>query len=91
VDKCLFLHLGEDIVLQTKDVVAIIDCHIVDESVILKEFIDVNTQKNNIIHISDGSVKSIVITGSKVYFSPMTAVTLKRRSEYMSELEIVNE
>lgn len=87
----MFLHLGEDIVLQTKDIVAIIDSNLVAESVILKEFIDANDKNNNIIHISEGTVKSIVVTENKVYFSPLTAVTLKRRSEYISELEMVNE
>ncbi len=87
----MFLHLGEDIVLQTKEIVAIIDSNVVEESEIVKEFIDVNDRKNNIVHISDGTVKSIVITKKKVYFSPLTAVTLKRRSQYIYELEMVSE
>lgn len=87
----MFLHLGEDIVLQTKEIVAIIDSNIVEESEIIKEFIDVNDRKNNIVHISDGTFKSIVVTENKVYFSPLTAVTLKRRSQYIYELEIVSE
>lgn len=91
MDKCLFLHLGEDIVLQTKEIVAIIDSNLAEESEILKEFIDVNNKKNNIVHISDGTVKSIVVTENKVYFSPLTAVTLKRRSQYIYELEMVSE
>ncbi|EKN68724.1 hypothetical protein M670_02770 [Schinkia azotoformans MEV2011] len=87
----MFLHLGEDIVLQTKEIVAIIDSNLAEESEILKEFIDVNNKKNNIVHISDGTVKSIVVTENKVYFSPLTAVTLKRRSQYIYELEMVSE
>lgn len=87
----MFLHLGEDIVLRTKEIVAIIDSNIVEESEIIKEFIDVNDKKNNIVHISDGTVKSIVVTENKVYFSPLTAVTLKRRSQYIYELEMVSE
>lgn len=91
MDKGLFLHLGEDIVLQTKEIVAIIDSNLAEESEILKEFIDVNDKKNNIVHISDGTVKSIVLTENKVYFSPLTAVTLNRRSQYIYELEMVSE
>lgn len=87
----MFLHLGEDIVLQTKDIIAIIDGNLVNESDILKEFIAVNEKNSNIYIISDGTVKSIVITENKIYFSPLTAVTLKRRSQYISELEMVNE
>ncbi|HHW36655.1 MAG TPA: DUF370 domain-containing protein [Bacillales bacterium] len=87
----MFLHLGEDIVLQTKEIVAIIDSNLVEGSEILMEFIDVNDKNNNIIHISDGTVKSIVITENNVYFSPLTAVTLKRRSQYIYELEMVSE
>lgn len=89
MDQSLFLHLGEDIVLRTKEIVAIIDSNLVQESVILKEFIDINDK--NIVHISDGTVKSIVVTENKVYFSPLTAVTLNRRSQYSFELEMVSE
>lgn len=91
MDRCLFLHLGEDIVLQTKEIVAIIDSNLARESDILKEFIDVSGKNNNIVHISDGAVKSIVVTENKVYFSPLTAVTLNRRSQYNYGLEMVSE
>lgn len=87
----MFIHLGENIVIQTKDVVAIIDGDQIKDSAILNEFVAMNTQTNNIIKISKGMVKSIVVTESKVYFSPLSTVTLKRRSQYVSELEIASE
>lgn len=87
----MFIHLGENIVIQAREMIAIIDGNLVDESTILREFVDINMGKNNIIKISNGSAKSIVITERNVYFSPLSTVTLKRRLQYISELEVNSE
>ncbi|WP_458411495.1 extracellular matrix regulator RemB [Schinkia sp. CFF1] len=87
----MFIHLGENIVIQAREMIAIIDGNLVDESTILREFVDINMGKKNIIKISNGSAKSIVITERNVYFSPLSTVTLKRRLQYISELEVNSE
>ncbi|HHY74942.1 MAG TPA: DUF370 domain-containing protein [Bacillus bacterium] len=87
----MFIHLGENIVIQMKEIIAIVNKDLVKESAMLSEFVEVNMKKNNIVTISNGTVKSIVITESKVYFSPLSTVSLKKRSQYASELETKNE
>lgn len=87
----MFIHLGENIVIQTKDIIAIIDGDLLAKSSILSEFIHLNNKKSNIIEISNGTVKSIIVTKDKIYFSPLSTVTLKRRSQYVSELELIGE
>lgn len=86
----MFIHLGEDIIIQSEDVIAIIDSSLMN-SVILEEFVKINNENNNIVEITDGAVKSIVVTKDRVYFSPFSTVTLKRRSQYVSELELLGE
>ena len=87
----MFIHLGENIVIEMKEVVAIIDGDLLKDSAILNEFVNMNHNNKNIVEISNGPAKSIVVTKNKVYFSPLSAVTLKRRSQYVSELEITSE
>ncbi|WP_102348057.1 extracellular matrix regulator RemB [Bacillus sp. Marseille-P3661] len=86
----MFIHLGEETVIQSKDVIAIIDGELINSSTILTEFIELNHSKNNIVEIN-GSIKSIVVTTNQIYFSPLATNTLKRRSQYISELEILGE
>jgi extracellular matrix regulatory protein B len=90
VEKLVFIHLGEETVIQSKDVIAIIDGELINSSTILNEFIELNHSKNNIVEIN-GSIKSIVVTTNQIYFSPLATSTLKRRSQYISELEILGE
>lgn len=91
MEKCVFIHLGENIVIEMKDVVAIIDGDLLKDSPILNEFVNMNHDNKKIVEISNGTAKSIVVTKNKVYFSPLSTVTLKRRSQYVSELEIISE
>ncbi|WP_017756762.1 extracellular matrix regulator RemB [Calidifontibacillus oryziterrae] len=83
----MFIHLGEDVIIQSDNVVAIIDSSLMN-SIILEEFVKKNYENNNIVEIVEGAVKSIVITKDCIYFSPFSTVTLKRRSQYISELEM---
>lgn len=84
----LFIHLGEDVVIRSKDVVGIIDRQLVDSATIINEFLEGQQEQDNIIKITDEGIKSIVITTEKVYFSPLSSATLKRRSQMISELDL---
>lgn len=87
----MFIHLGEELVIRSEDVIAIIDGQLAESSTIMSEFIKGQERAKNITEVSSGSVKSIVITKDGVYFSPLSSVTLKRRSQMISELEPFNE
>jgi extracellular matrix regulatory protein B len=83
----LFIHLGEDIVIRSMDVIAIIDHQLLDSSVIIREFLQGQQEEKNIKTISQGSAKSVVVTTDQVYISPLSSLTLKRRAQMISELE----
>lgn len=83
----MFIHLGEDIVIRSEDVVAIIDQQLIDSSSIINEFLQGQQDKKNIIEGSKGYIKSVVVTRDRIYFSPLSSVTLKRRAQMISELE----
>lgn len=82
----MYLHIGDDIVVQTDEIVAILDKKLLDSSPILAEFLQ---QKAEItLHLAKKSIKSIVVTTKHVYFSPLASVTLKKRSQqYSIEIE----
>ncbi|WP_374724290.1 extracellular matrix regulator RemB [Calidifontibacillus erzurumensis] len=76
----MFIHLGENIMIRLKEIIAIISYDLLAESEVLKEFVEHNRKKHKIVEISAGTTKSIVVTKSAVYLSPLGASTLKRRS-----------
>lgn len=83
----MFIHLGEEIVIRSEDVVAIIDAQLLGSSTILSEFIAGHHEQKRIVDLANGQTKSVVVTKTKVYFSPLASITLKRRSQMISELD----
>ncbi len=83
----MFIHLGGDIVIRSTEVVAILNNDMRDASAITKGFLLTHEKEDNVICISDELIKSIVVTEKKIYYSPISSLTLKKRSHIISELE----
>lgn len=81
----MFIHLGENVIVRSSDVIAILDRQLLKSSSIVNEFLDV--QKNRVVELANGNTKSVVVTVDKVYYSPLSSSTLKRRAQHVSELE----
>ncbi|MDZ5471642.1 DUF370 domain-containing protein [Bacillus sp. 31A1R] len=77
----MYVHVGEDILVRTKDIIAIIDKESVNSSPFVKEFLNHHSQ--HVFNLSKGSFKSIVVTEEKIYYSPLASGTLKKRSTKM--------
>ena len=75
----MFLHLGSDISVALKDVIAINDYSYL--KTINKEFLKNMRSKKFIIDISDNDPKSFVITDKKIYLSAISSITLKKRAD----------
>ncbi|RXT08903.1 extracellular matrix regulator RemB [Ammoniphilus sp. CFH 90114] len=82
----MFIHLGGDTVVRSTDVIAIIDNHM-ESSKITKEFLDQRSGEQLLIRISKEETKSYVIMHDRVYCSPISSLTLKRRANFVSSLE----
>lgn len=82
----MFIHLGGETVVRSADVVAIIE-HNMDVSKYTKEFLDRKEQDHLLIRISKEETKSYVVMQDKVYCSPISSLTLKRRANFVSSLE----
>jgi hypothetical protein len=78
----MYLYIGEDTLVKTDEIVAILDKKLLESSPSLADFLQ---RKADItLHLAKNSVKSIVVTSKHIYYSPLTSVTLKKRSQQHS-------
>ncbi|MGI8313961.1 extracellular matrix regulator RemB [Halobacillus mangrovi] len=82
----MFIHIGDDNVIQSKDVVAIIDHSLVSSSTIIEEMIFNQRKNRQVVETEDNQAKSIVITEDFIYFSPLSVFTLKKRANMKTTL-----
>ncbi|WP_374703389.1 extracellular matrix regulator RemB [Bacillus sp. V3-13] len=77
----MYLHVGEDILVRTKDIIAILDKDSI-QSPDVGEFLQ--QKGENVINLAKGPFKSVVITDERIYYSPLASGTLKKRSQKLS-------
>ncbi len=80
----MYLHLGGDVVVNLKDVIAIMDLDVTTVSKITREFLTVAEEEGFVINVSDDLPKSYVLTErdneSRLYVSPISSQTLLKRA-----------
>lgn len=81
----MFIHIGNDNVIQSKDVVTIIDRNVVTSSGVMEEMME-NTRKQEIVFGPTDEAKSVVITSEEIYFSSLSVPTLKKRASMISTI-----
>lgn len=88
--KSMFLHIGGDVVIPVKNIIAILDIETTTISKDTKDFLTVAEEEGFIENISDDLPKSFIITEtdkkSKIYLSPISSITLKKRSGYIEDI-----
>lgn len=87
----MFLHIGGDVVIPVKNVIAIFDIETTTISKDTKDFLRVAEEEGFITSISNDIPKSFIITEvdkkSKIYLSPISSVTLQKRSAYLGDID----
>ncbi len=81
----MYLHVGEEVLVRTRDIIAILDVESASSSPFMEEFIA--RQSQQVVRLAKGTAKSIVITGNYIYYSPLASGTLKKRSQKLSVQE----
>ena len=86
----MFLHLGADTVIPLNEVITIND---IKESLspINAEFLKTMEEEHLIVNISIGHPKSFVVTDKKVYYSAISSLTLKKRSNMIFDADDTEE
>lgn len=83
----MFIHLGGSTLIRSKDVVAIINAENALGSTSTKEFLKTAHEEGFVERLEGNDFKSVVITDRTVYLSPISSMTLKKRSEFLDDLE----
>lgn len=81
----MYIHLGEDMVIQARDIIAILDKDSANHSPLIEEFL--NRQDGLNANLSKPLFKSIVVTTENVYFSPLSSGTLKKRTGQANRID----
>ena len=89
----MFLHLGQDTIITTEDIIGIFD---LDTSTVMKstrDFLAMMSKTKRVINVSYELPKSFVLTYDKktkektMYISPISSVTLLKRIENVNYIK----
>jgi len=80
----MFLHIGEDQMVNTKDIIMVLDYTKLKKTDTLKNFINKLNQKGRFApeKIDEKNCKSLVVTEKKTYLSPIATLTLLKRIKH---------
>ncbi len=82
----MFLHLGNNVIINTKSIIGIFDIETTSTSQITKDFLN-NTNKIKIINVSYDMPKTFILSIENkeiyIYISPISSLTLRKRFKYI--------
>jgi regulator of extracellular matrix RemA (YlzA/DUF370 family) len=79
----MFLHVGTDVVVSLKRVIAILDLKSAGSSEATQAFLDHLKSQKKVTDISGGDAKSLVLTDTEAFLSPISSLTLKKRCDFL--------
>ncbi|GGA06723.1 hypothetical protein GCM10008018_60770 [Paenibacillus marchantiophytorum] len=79
----MFIHLGGEKIIRASELIAIFDISIEKSSKISKQFIQQAVKDKKTEKIGEEECKSLVVTKGKVYYSPISSTTLKKRAHQL--------
>ncbi len=88
----MFLHLGQDVVIRTRDVVGIFDLETSTISNTTRDYLAAEQKAGNVVSISSEMPKSFVLCcggdgRTKVYTSQISTATLLKRAGFTGEAD----
>lgn len=85
----MFLHLGGDCMVKLEEVIMVINAENTAKSHNIVDFFNNKKDKKIEIYKIDGeNVKSVIITDKKIYYSPISSQTLKKRAGFVEQLMV---
>lgn len=80
----MFIHLGKDYTVNSKNIVAIFDIENTSVSKITREFLVDMSKKDRVIYVNDDLPKSFILVKENkdnyIYVSSLSSATLKKRA-----------
>lgn len=77
----MYIHLGGEKVIRAAELIAIFDITIEKSSKISKQFLIKAMEDKKIEIIGEETPKSLVVAKEKIYYSPISSATLKKRAK----------
>ena len=77
----MFLHLGEDTVINSKKVIGIFDMDTSTVNKATRDYLTKAEKEKKLIYVNFELPKSFVVTEDKVYVSPLNTSTLLKRTK----------
>lgn len=78
----MYLHLGADTVVRTRDIVAVFDMDRVTVNATSRKFLAAAEKKKKVVNVSDDLPKSFVVCADgRVLISAVSSQTIARRNE----------
>lgn len=76
----MYLNIGEDYVLKTRDIVGIFDIDKTTVNKATRDYLALAQKENKIIYTSYDLPKSFIVTEKNIYVSPLNTSTLLKRT-----------
>lgn len=82
----MFIHIGGNNVIHSDEVIGIIDQQYIQSSTINLEMINNQRENKRVFDLHKEETKSIVITKDYIYYSPLSSLTLKKRTSMIATI-----
>ncbi len=82
----MFIHLGGDTLVSTKNIVIIMNLENNAKSNITNEYLKKAEERKLISKLEGNVLKSVVVTEKTIYLSPISSTTLKKRAKFVDNL-----
>ena len=79
----MFIHLGGEKIIRASELIAIFDVSIEKNSKLSKQFLTYAGKEKKVEVIGEEESKSLVVTTTKVFYSPISSGTLKKRANHL--------
>ncbi len=79
----MFIHLGGEKIIRTSELIAIFDITIEKSSKISKQYVAHANELKSVETIGEEEPKSLVVADGKLYYSPISSTTLKKRANHL--------
>lgn len=81
----MFIHIGNANVIQSENIISIIDRNIITSSTIMEEMMTIAKKQSKVLGPAVDA-KSVVITTDVIYYSSLSVPTLKKRASMISTI-----
>lgn len=86
----MYLHIGGDVAVSLREIIAIIDLEIGSKKEATREFLSLAAEEQSVHRIGPKeNEKSMILTRRGIYFSPISTATLLKRAQLLGRTSVI--